>query len=85
MLSITITLYPALKAWWFSGKLVLLVTTTSGAVLKLFQVLYWFIEVDVRKPQTPPYTSIQKYKPQPKHDIETSPRWGKERLHYVVC
>jgi hypothetical protein len=31
MLSITITLYPALKAWWFSGRLVLLVTTTSGA------------------------------------------------------
>jgi hypothetical protein len=31
MLSITITLYPALKAWWFSGKLVLLVTTTFRA------------------------------------------------------
>jgi transposase InsO family protein len=31
ILSITITLYPALKAWWFSGRLVLLVTITSGA------------------------------------------------------
>jgi hypothetical protein len=55
-----------------------------GAVLNLFQVLYWFIGVDVRKPQTPPNTSIQKYKLQPKHNIETSPRWGKERLHYVA-
>jgi len=32
-----------------------------------------FIGVDVRKPQTPPYTSIQKYKLQPKHSTETSP------------
>jgi len=44
------------------------------AVLKLFRVLYWFIGVDVRKPQTPPNTSIQRYKLQPKHHIETSPR-----------
>jgi MoaA/NifB/PqqE/SkfB family radical SAM enzyme len=43
----------------------------STAFLKLFQVLYWFIEVDVRKLQTPPYTSIQKYKLQSKHYIET--------------
>jgi hypothetical protein len=53
------------------------------AVLKLFQVLYWLIEVDVRKPQTPPNTSIQRYKLQPKHNIETSPRW-EERLCEVV-
>jgi hypothetical protein len=73
--------FKSLVVFWEAG---LLVTTTSGAVLNLFQVLYWFIEVDVRKPQIPPYTSIQRYKLQPKHDIETSPRWGKERLHYVA-
>jgi hypothetical protein len=27
---------------------------------------------------------IQKYKLQSKYNAETSPRWGKERLHYVA-
>ena len=66
--------FKSLVVFWEAG---LLVTTTSGAVLNLFQVLYWFIGVGVRKPQIPPYTSIQRYKLQPKHDIETSPAGGR--------